>query len=191
MACDSRGLTADERMDRMMALYHILIEKAPPVFPPPGLKTSEGFNFNLIEDILCGIQARLCLYLICQFTGYAARAFSSIDVENAHSILNHLLKTGAQTCTIEEMTWLISTLMRMQILSKTEIGRSMLKPSSTIYRTPELGEGFSDILVSGSFDLSLPSRASKEDRPYRRHMAPRKQVGVRSHGWKSGESSFY
>ena len=66
-------LTADERMDRMMALYHILIEKAPPVFPPPGLKTSEGFNFNLIEDILCGIQARLCLYLICQFTGRLPR----------------------------------------------------------------------------------------------------------------------
>ena len=59
------------------------------------------------------------------FLGYAARAFSSIDVENAHSILNHLLKTGAQTCTIEEMTWLISTLMRMQILSKTEIGREI------------------------------------------------------------------
>ena len=63
-----------------------------------------------------------CL-IICLLTGFAARAFSSIDVENAHCIINHLLRTGAQTCTVEEMARLMSHLQRMQILSKKKVGR--------------------------------------------------------------------
>jgi uncharacterized protein YicC (UPF0701 family) len=61
--------------------------------------------------------------IICLLTGFAARAFSSIDVENAHCIINHLLQTGAQTCTVEEMARLMSHLQRMQILSKKKVGR--------------------------------------------------------------------
>ena len=51
------------------------------------------------------------------FLGYSARAFSSIDVENCHSILNYLELRRCQTSTIEEMTRQISNLLRLQYLS--------------------------------------------------------------------------
>ena len=31
--------------------------------------TSSGFNYNLVGDILCGIQATMCLYLMITETG--------------------------------------------------------------------------------------------------------------------------
>lgn len=130
-----------------------------------------------------------CL-IICLLTGFAARAFSSIDVENAHCIINHLLRTGAQTCTVEEMARLMSHLQRMQILSKKKVGRTVLKPSSSIYPTPRTGAGLSDVLTSCAFDKTR-SNKDHEARPYSRNMAPKNQTGVRTYGHKSGEASFY
>lgn len=140
----------------LSVIYRYLLAKAPPTFPPPTSETACGFNFALLEDILCGIQARMCLYLLtpetgkqCQIhldkiqdsetnfehknqymfyflllvTGFAARALSSIDVENSHSIINHLDRKGVQTSTIEELSRHVSTLQRLQILRKSPIGR--------------------------------------------------------------------
>lgn len=56
-------------MDMMMALYNLLEAKVPITFPPPKADTPDGTNFNLVEDILCDIQARLFLYLMCRETG--------------------------------------------------------------------------------------------------------------------------
>ena len=61
--------------------------------------------------------------------GYAARAFSSIDVENVHSILNHLDRRGAPNCSIDELSRHVSNLQRLQILRKTSVGRLFMKIS--------------------------------------------------------------
>ena len=53
----------------MLPLFDMLMAKAPPTFPPIKGKTEEGLNFNLLEDIVVGIQARLFLYLDCKDTG--------------------------------------------------------------------------------------------------------------------------
>ena len=53
----------------MLELHNLLIEKAPLCFPPATGKTKCGLNFNLLEDIVCGTQARLCLYLLTPETG--------------------------------------------------------------------------------------------------------------------------
>ena len=60
---------ADERILMMSDMYNLLIAKAPLCFPPPTSTTKCGFNFNLLEDIVCGTQARLCLYLLTPDTG--------------------------------------------------------------------------------------------------------------------------
>ena len=62
-----------------------------------------------------------CIFIIP--AGYAARAFSTTDVENAHSILNNLDRRGVQTSSVDELSRNISNLQRLQILRKTPIGR--------------------------------------------------------------------
>ena len=56
-------------MAKMLLIYRYLLPKVPPTFPPPTTHTSCGFNYNLAEDILCGVQARMCLYLMTPETG--------------------------------------------------------------------------------------------------------------------------
>ncbi|XP_063691939.1 uncharacterized protein LOC134824135 [Bolinopsis microptera] len=156
---------ADIRIEMMMVLHEMLMEKVSVCFSPPTSSTKCGFNFNLIEDIVCGTQARLCLYIITKETGYAARAFSSIDVENAHSIINHLDRRGVQNSSIEELSRHVSNLQRLQILRKTSLGRKLYTPTSTIYHAPEIDKGLSDRLTSSQFDLSKPSGKNKELKP--------------------------
>ena len=121
-------------------------------------KKSCGMNLILVEEILAGIQARVCLYLmtpeklwkysaipaivtncfhlvLIQLTfivktgfnlynmytttcdsgnhiyrkllvhssGYAARAFSSIDTENVHMLLNHYDRRGVRCSSVSEL----------------------------------------------------------------------------------------
>ena len=63
------NLPADERIVKMKNLYNYLLAKAPVTFPPPTTTVACGFNYNLLEDIVCGIQARMCLYLMTPDTG--------------------------------------------------------------------------------------------------------------------------
>ena len=53
------------------------------------------------------------------FSGYSARAFGSADVENCHSIMNHLDKRGVGTSTLTELNRQISTLQTLQVLKST------------------------------------------------------------------------
>lgn len=191
-AHDARGITADIRIDMMMVLHEMLMDKVSVCFPPPTSSTKWRFNFNLIEDIVCGTQARLCLYIITKETGYAARSFSSIDVENAHSIINHLDRRGVQNSSIEELSRHVSNLQRLQILRKTSLGRKLYTPTSTIYHAPEIDKGLSDRLTSSQFDLSKPSGKNKELKPHGRNDAPRGQGRVRAiGGHKTREYLFY
>ena len=56
-------------------------------------------------------------------SGYAARAFSTVDNENANGILNHLDHRGVQTSSVEEVTRHMSNLQRLQLLRKSSVGR--------------------------------------------------------------------
>ena len=56
----------------MMKLYHLLQAKVPITFPPPKTDTPDGTNFNLVEDIICDVQSRFFLYLLCPETGKRA-----------------------------------------------------------------------------------------------------------------------
>ena len=114
-----------------------------------------------------------------------------MDVENVHSILNHGDKRGVQTSSVPELARHMSNLQRLQILRKSEIGKGRYTPTSTIYNASEVGEGLSDKLTSGHFDLSKSSGKSKETLPHGRHDARRGQPGVRELGHhKTGEYSF-
>ncbi len=133
----------------------------------------------------------ITIFLWYTFSGYAARAFSSVDVENIHSIINYQDRRGVQTSSVEEMTRHISNLQRLQLLRRTQIGERLYAPSSTIYHTAEVGSGLSQQLTCGQFDLSIPSKRCKETVPHSRHDPPRGLPRVRDLGHhKSGESSF-
>lgn len=190
-AHDQRGISAEDRMIKMMLVYRYLVKKVAVTFPPPTSLTSCGFNVHLAEDILCGIQARLCLYLMTPETGFAARALSSIDVENMHSILNHLDRRGVQTSTIAEICHHVATLQKLHILRRTPVGRNMYRGKSTIYREPEVGDELSECLTSSSFDLSLPSKKRRLDKPRSRNDAVKGQPRVRQLGHhKAGDYAF-
>ena len=53
----------------MMALNHLLQAKVPITFPPTKTDTPDGTNFNLVEDIVCDVQSRFFLNLLCPETG--------------------------------------------------------------------------------------------------------------------------
>ena len=70
--------------------------------------------------------------------------------------------------------------------------RKLYTPSSTIYRSPEVGAGFPDKLTSGHFDCSQPSGKNRELRPYSRADPLRGQQRVRDLGHhKTGEFGYY
>ena len=67
----------------------------------------------------------------------------------------------------------------------------MYTPSSSIYKTPEVGVGLSEGLTSGHFDRSRPSKKRREVRPYSRHDPARGTLGIQAvGGYKSNEANF-
>lgn len=188
-AVDKRGIPAESRMNLMMPLFLFFrgLVKIP-YFPVR--QCAEG-NLNVIEEFLIGIQGRLLLYYICSDTGYSARRLGSAEVENAHSILNHLDRRGVGTSSADEVSRQISNLQRMQLLRKKPVGREIFTPKSTIYPAPESGPGLSETLTSGDFDQSRPSGRMRELRPFVRHQPARGVLPVRSlGGHKAHEGCF-
>ena len=69
-ACDDRGNDPDNRIEMMLPLFWFVMDRVMiPHFPLYGKETKSGLNYNLLEEILCSIQARLCLYLMTPLTG--------------------------------------------------------------------------------------------------------------------------
>ena len=69
-ACDDRGNDPDNRIEMMLPLFWFVMDRVMiPHFPLYGKETKSGLNYNLSEEILCSIQARLCLYLMTPLTG--------------------------------------------------------------------------------------------------------------------------
>ena len=69
--------------------------------------------------------------------------------------------------------------------------RQLYKASSTIYHDPEVGDDLTERLKSSEFDLSVPSRKRKTDRPRERNEPARGMPRVRELGrHKTGDFSF-
>ena len=67
----------------------------------------------------------------------------------------------------------------------------MYRGKSTIYREPEVGDELSEFLTSSSFDLSLPSKKRRLDKPRSRNDAVKGQPRVRQLGHhKAGDYAF-
>ena len=61
---------AEDRIQKMMKLYNILKGMVNiPRFPPYGRETPDNLNINVLEEILCGIESRLYLYLLTPDSG--------------------------------------------------------------------------------------------------------------------------
>ena len=77
-ACDDRGYDPDDRIEMMMPLFRFVMDRVTiPHFPLYGKETTSGLNYNLAEEILCSIQARLCLYLMTPLKG-AVKIYSQL-----------------------------------------------------------------------------------------------------------------
>lgn len=73
-ACDDRGITPENRIEMMLPLFNFVLQRVMfPRFPPYGTQTLSGLNYHLAEEVLCSIQARLCLYLMTPRTGKLIR----------------------------------------------------------------------------------------------------------------------
>ena len=69
-ACDDRGYSPEERMRMMQPLYRFFLDRVMvPMFPTYGMVTPSKLNFNLAEDVLLSVQARLYLYFLTPNTG--------------------------------------------------------------------------------------------------------------------------
>lgn len=91
------------------------------------------YNFQeLVEATMASCQVRLMLYGVCKH-GYAARAASSIDVENFHGVLNMQHHSGAQTATIHQIQRSMSHLIMLQQIKKQPVFSKLFESPSEIY----------------------------------------------------------
>ncbi len=71
------------------------------------------------------------------------------------------------------------------------LSRNLYRPTSSVYQTTVVGDNLAEMLTSTAWDLSQPSRRSKEVRPFDRHSGPRGYQGVRSLGrYKVDEARY-
>lgn len=194
-AVDDRQILADTRIELMMTLCELLrFEFVIPQFlgkPPFGEKTYSGLSIDVVEELLAGMQARLCLYYMTPETGYAARDFGTTVTENLHGQLNQVKNDGRSHRTIEELTRDISHYqMLMKLKKNSSVTRSVYEPRSTIYDFPDGGEGQSQKLTSGSFDRSQRSGRTRLIRPFDRHKALRGSLPIRVLGGQKWNESI-
>ena len=79
----------------------------------------ENFQISIISFNCCFIINSMNIINLEIFQGYSARALGSSDVENFHSVLNHLDRRGVQTSTLTEINQQMSTMQTLQILRKS------------------------------------------------------------------------
>ena len=71
-------------------------------------------EFSYDDIITCGSNIHID-------PGHAARALGSADVENFHSILNHLDRRGVQTSTMVELNSQMSTMQTLHVLKRNSV----------------------------------------------------------------------
>ena len=77
---------------------------------------------ELVEATMAACQMRFQLYGACP-SGYAARAPSSIDVENFHGVLNRQHHHGAQQATIHQIQRTLSHMVMLNVIKKEPVFR--------------------------------------------------------------------
>ena len=120
---------------------------------------------ELFEATLAAIQARVQLYGHCP-EGYAARAASSIDVENFHGQLHRQHHHGAQTASVWEIEGSLSHLaVAMRLKKEPAFSRLLEIPEEdSFYPLPLTGEDLSQKLrlTDCLFDTLPSSNKNKE-----------------------------
>lgn len=112
---------------------------------------------------MASCQVRLMLYGVCK-NGYAARAASSIDIENFHGVLNMQHHSGAQTATIHQIQRSLSHLIMLQEIKKQPVFRELFESPSEIYPRSYTAADLSEQLdvTDSCFDLGKGSKRNKE-----------------------------
>eukprot|EP00116_Pleurobrachia_bachei_P007683 sb/3467945/ len=111
--------------------------------------------------------------------GMSLRAWSSIDVENVHSVLNSQDKRRVQTSSVGDLSYLFTTLQTLQTMRKRQprLMGSLYHQQSTKY--------------PATFDESQPSGSKKTVPVFKKNNPIRGYVGVRqAGGHKQDESRF-
>ena len=120
---------------------------------------------DLVEATLAGIQARVQLYGTCS-GGYAARAISSIDVENFHSVLNRQHHHGGEMASLYEVQGSMSHIVVATKIKKEAMFRNLLeiRDEDSHYPLPETGIDLSQKLCLNNcrFDIVAGSKRNKE-----------------------------
>ena len=98
-ACDKRGLSAEERVQRLVEMQEYLTRDISfETFPPQGTHI-KGMPVVTFEAILANVATRIQLYDICQEKTYNQRAVSSLAVENFFSTLGSKAQHGCPRAT--------------------------------------------------------------------------------------------
>jgi len=141
---------------------------------------------ELFEATLAAIQARVQIYGDCP-EGYAARAVSSIDVENFHGQLHRQHHHGAQTATVWEVQGSLAHLAVATKIKKLPAFSKLLEipEEDSFYPLPFTGENLSQKLKLKDclFDKTPGSKKNKEVRPRTVNEPPRGAVPVRTAGF--------
>lgn len=196
IAVDDRNIDVSIRLQYMGDMWSYLCGLANLVsFPPIGShlrkydptenKFMDGLPSDLVEATLAGIQARVQLYGTCS-GGYAARAISSIDVENFHSVLNRQHHHGGEMASLYEVQGSMSHIVVATKIKKEAMFRNLLeiRDEDSHYPLPETGIDLSQKLCLNNcrFDIVAGSKRNKEGRTLRLHEPPRGARPVRLAG---------
>jgi hypothetical protein len=116
--------------------------------------------------------------------GYSARAFSSIDGENYHSIMNIMDHRGVQQSSIYELQRTLSHLTAMMVAKKFTRFESIFCSRTENYPAPQLGHGLAQTLAikDCDFDKKKGSKRNKEVNPKIVNGPPRGALGIRAIG---------
>jgi hypothetical protein len=93
-ACDKRGLSADERVSRFVAITKYLTNGISFQTFPPSTQYIKSIPIVTFEAILANVATRLHLYDICKEHTYNQRSISTLAVENFFSTLARTSPTG-------------------------------------------------------------------------------------------------
>ena len=138
---------------------------------------------NLVEETMQVTQARVYLYGMTT-EGYSARAFSSVDAENFHSVMNVMDHRGVQQSSIYELKRTLSHLSAMMVAKKFTQFESIFCSRTENYPAPQLGHGLAQILSikDCDFDKNKGSKKNKEVNPKVLNGPPRGALGTRATG---------
>ena len=140
-ACDTRGISAQERVERLVDMHDYLTSGLSfDCFPAP-VSYVKSIPIVTYEAILGNISTRLQLYSICQRKTYNQRSISTLAVENFFSRLANTSPTGCpRAATIPQVMAQVTSLDHYKHLSAEELGFHYEPQIKTVYPEHKVGE---------------------------------------------------